>query len=40
MAVIRWKKLRGYYCDTLEELHTTYTVAPSAFRNAEIPDAD
>jgi hypothetical protein len=37
MAVIRWKKLFGYYVDTKGELNSTYTVARNQMIGGDIP---
>ncbi|MBT2515823.1 ThiF family adenylyltransferase [Streptomyces sp. ISL-90] len=37
LAVIKWKKLKGFYRDDLDEAHTTYTVAAGQLTNSEIP---
>lgn len=36
MAVIKWKKLYGYYVDTKGELHSTYTVARNQMTSGEL----
>ncbi|MGO9558637.1 MAG: ThiF family adenylyltransferase [Acidimicrobiales bacterium] len=37
MAVIRWKRLFGYYVDTKGELNSTYTVARNQMASGDIP---
>lgn len=39
MAVIKWKKLWGYYVDTKRELGSTYTVARNQMTNGELDEA-
>lgn len=38
MAVIRWKKMFGYYADSKGELNSTYTVARNQMLNGEVPE--
>ena len=38
LAVIKWKKLCGYYLDTKHELNTTYTIARNQLVNGETPE--
>lgn len=38
MAVIRWKKLRGYYLDTKHEYHSTYTLVRNQMVSGEIAE--
>jgi hypothetical protein len=40
MAVIRWKKLCGYYIDARNERHTAYVVSSNALLSAEVLDAE
>jgi len=35
LAVIKWKKLAGFYCDTRNEHHATYTVAANMLLSEE-----
>ena len=35
MAIIKWKKLMGFYLDHEKELHSTYTVSGNFFANSE-----
>lgn len=37
IAVIKWKKLKGFYRDDLQELHTTYTIATGQLIHSEKP---
>ena len=37
LAVIKWKKLMGFYRDDLKELHTTFTVATGQLIHSEKP---
>jgi hypothetical protein len=37
MAVIKWKKLRGFYRDLERELHCTYTTDGNLLLNGELP---
>ena len=37
MAVIKWKKLRGFYRDLEQELHSTYTIDGNLLLNGELP---
>ena len=37
MAVIKWKKLRGFYRDLEQELHSTYTTDGNLLLNGERP---
>jgi hypothetical protein len=39
-AVIKWKKLRGFYHDFEHELHSTYTLDSNLLLNNEVKDAD
>lgn len=39
MAVIKWKKLFGYYVDTKDELNSTYAVARNTLNSGEMLDA-
>lgn len=36
LAVIQWKKLRGFYCDLEGQLHSTYTVDGNMLLNEEV----
>ena len=36
LAVIKWKKLFGYYVDTKQELNTTYTIARNQLLSGEV----
>ncbi len=38
MAVIKWKKLFGYYVDSKGELNSTYTVVRNKIDNGEVPE--
>jgi hypothetical protein len=38
MAVIKWKKLFGYYLDRKGEQHSTYTVARNQLVSSEVPE--
>ena len=40
LAVIRWKKERGFYVDLGKEHSTTYTISTNAVANDEVPDED
>ena len=35
LAVIKWKKIRGFYCDLEREHHCMYTTDGNALDNAE-----
>jgi hypothetical protein len=39
-AVIRWKKLRGFYRDLRSEYHACYTIDGNVLTNESIADAD
>lgn len=36
LAVIQWKKLRGFYCDLEGQLHSTYTIDGNMLLNEEV----
>jgi len=38
MAVLKWKKLFGYYVDSKGEFNSTYTVARNQMLNGEVPE--
>lgn len=40
MAVLKWKKYLGYYCDSREEANSVYTIASNALHNGEYQDVD
>jgi hypothetical protein len=40
MAVIRWKKVCGYYIDSRDERHSSYTVASNVLWSSEVPDEE
>jgi hypothetical protein len=39
LAVIKWKKLRGFYRDLEQELHFLYTTDGNSLVNQEQPSA-
>jgi hypothetical protein len=39
LAVIRWKKLFGYYVDTKHELNSTYVLARNQLLSGEVLEA-
>jgi hypothetical protein len=38
LAVIKWKKLFGYYVDTKHELNSTYTIARNQLVSGDVPE--
>ncbi len=38
MAVVKWKKLCGYYEDTKHEYHSTLTVARNQMVNSDVAE--
>ena len=37
LAVIKWKKIRGFYMDDVAELSTSYTVGANDLLNEDLP---
>ncbi len=40
LAVIKWKKIRGFYRDLERELHSTYTTDGNLLLNADSDDGE
>jgi hypothetical protein len=38
MAVIRWKKMMGYYVDDKGEFNSTYVIARNQLNSGELPE--